>query len=163
MKQSLSRSDCQEILDLISLYGHTYDANDIERLCSLFKEDASLRLYCTIGATIMHESKSKMLIREFVSERRSSLAKQGIQPRHYQTNTILKIIREGKVKGVTMMMVLWQYPNEPEPTIVHSGFYRDQFEKTKGCWKFARREIHIDQSTIHPAEERAIVSKHRYS
>ena len=102
----------------------------------------------------MNEIKSKTLIRKFVSERRSSPAKQGIQPRHYQTNAIFKIIKKGKVKGVTMMMVLWQYPNEQEPNIVHSEFYSDQFEKAEGCWKSDRREIHIDQSTLHPAEER---------
>ena len=150
----MSRLDCQEILDLISLYGYTYDSNDIEKLCSLFKEEASLSLYCARGATKMHESTSKPIIRDFVAERRSSLAEQGIQPGHYQTNTFFEITGERKVKGVTMMIVLWQYPNEPRPKIVLSGFYRDQFEKTEGYWKFARREIHLDQSALPPAEGR---------
>ena len=129
--------DRQAILDLISSYSYAYDASDLERFAALFQANAVVTFRQGNLTGNAH-------IREAMAARRRWVAQQGIQPRHYQTNTLLTEIAEGHVKGRTMILVTWQRSGEPEPKVVHTGFYDDEFRRTAEGWQFSRRAILID-------------------
>ena len=130
--------DRQAILDLISSYSYAYDASDLERFAALFQANAVVTFRQGNLTGNAH-------IREAMAARRRWVAQQGIQPRHYQTNTLLTEIAEGHVKGRTMILVTWQRSGEPEPKVVHTGFYDDEFRRTAEGWQFSKRAILIDQ------------------
>ena len=90
--------DRQAILDLISSYSYAYDASDLERFAALFQANAVVTFRQGNLTGNAH-------IREAMAARRRWVAQQGIQPRHYQTNTLLTEIAEGHVKGRTMILV----------------------------------------------------------
>ena len=130
--------DRQAILDLISSYSYAYDASDLERFAALFQANAVVTFRQGNLTGNAH-------IREAMAARRRWVAQQGIQPRHYQTNTLLTEIAEGHVKGRTMILVTWQRSGEPEPKVVHTGFYDDEFRRTAEGWRFSKRAILVDQ------------------
>jgi len=134
--------DRQAILDLISSYSYAYDANDLERFSALFQTDAVLDGERRGSVT------GNAQIREVMTARRQWLAEQGIQPRHYQTNTVLTEMAEGHVQARTMVLVTWQRSGEPEPRVVHTGSYDDEFRKTAEGWRFSKRAILIDHMNL---------------
>ncbi len=133
----MNADDRQAILDLISSYSYTYAAHDIERLGALFCQDAVL----TFQTTSLTGSGQ---IQEAMSARRRWLAEQGIQPRHYQTNSTLTAISQGHVRGRTMLLVTWQRAGESAPMVAHTGIYDDEFRKTAEGWRFFRRSAVVD-------------------
>lgn len=133
----MDADDRQAILDLISSYSYAYDANELERFSALFDTDAVL-------TARQGSATGNAQIRQAMTSRRQWLAEQGIQPRHYQTNTFLTEMAEGHVQGRTMILVTWQRSGEPEPKVVHTGSYDDEFRKTSEGWRFAKRAIFID-------------------
>ena len=130
--------DRQAILDLISSYSYAYDASDLERFAALFQANAVVTFRQGNLTGNAH-------IREAMAARRRWVAQQGIQPRHYQTNTVLTEMAEGHVQARTMVLVTWQRSGEPEPKVVHTGFYDDEFRRTAEGWQFSKRAILIDQ------------------
>ncbi len=134
--------DRQQILDLISRYSYTWDGKDAEAWTALFQDNAAVSTYSAGTLSDTTRSKKERLAR--ARERLQSFTAQGIQTRHYQTNTIMKRLPDGSVQGDTLFQVLWQQAAEPAPKLVHSGTYRDLFTKTPSGWKFVSREIHID-------------------
>ncbi len=133
----MNDDDRQAILDLIASYSYAYDANDIERLGALFCQDAVF----TFQTTSFTGSGQ---IQQAMAARRQWLAEQGIQPRHYQTNSTLTPMPEGRVRGRTMLLVTWQRSGEPEPKVVHTGIYDDEFRKTADGWRFFTRSAFVD-------------------
>jgi len=142
----LSSPDRQEIVDLIYRYSYTYDAKDLDGWLSLFLENATWSVYEPNSSVPAFVLKSNDERRQFAEQRLKELAEQGIQTRHYMTNTLLNKISERRVKGVTMLLLSWQYTSEASPHLINTGYYRDEFVKTKHGWIFASREFHGDQS-----------------
>ncbi len=134
--------DRQQILDLISHYSYTWDGKDAEAFSALFQDNATMSTYSAGTLSGTTRTNKERLAR--AHERFQLFTSQGIQTRHYQTNTILERLSDGSVRGETLFQVVWQYAAEPAPKLVHSGTYRDLFAKTSSGWKFASREIHID-------------------
>jgi 3-phenylpropionate/cinnamic acid dioxygenase small subunit len=134
--------DRQQILDLISRYSYTWDGKDAEAYTALFQDNATMSTYSAGTLNSITRSNKERLAR--AHERFHSFTVQGIQTRHYQTNTILERQSDGSVRGNTLFQVVWQYAAEPAPKLVHSGTYRDLFARTSSGWRFASREIHID-------------------
>jgi len=81
---------------------------------------------------------------ERAKKRREGLASEGIQNRHYQTNTILEEVGKDQVNGRTMLLVAWQREGEPAPSVVHTGEYHDEFLRSQDGWRLARRDILVD-------------------
>ena len=88
----MNAEDHQAIIDLISQYSQAYDTNDVEGFVALFEKDGVL-------ASPFGKWTSSAQIRHGMVTRRQKLAEQGIQPRHYQTNTLLTEIADGHVHG----------------------------------------------------------------
>ena len=136
---TLSQDDRQAILDLISSYSHTYDSKDADGFIALFAED---------GVMVSNSSGARAPTRQEllagVKDRFASFREDGIQSRHYQTNTVLDPLADGSVSGETIMAVAWQRRDEPAPVLAHTGTYGDLFVKTDSGWKFKRRELRVD-------------------
>jgi len=132
----MDSNDRQAIVDLISYYSYSYDENDMETFTSLFDKDA-------VVSIAANEISAGNFIKA-AATRRNMHAKEGIQTRHYQTNTVITEAGEGTVRAKTMFLVLYQHPGKPGPDIVHSGTYHDEFRKTGQSWKFLRRVIKLD-------------------
>ncbi len=132
--------DRDAIMNLIYDYSYTYDENDIPAFCELFTEDGTWE-------SPLGSAASRGKIFSLLSPRRKIIAERGIQNRHYQTNTVLTPISSDKVNGKTMVLVTWQYPGEMYARVHLTGYYVDEFRKTKSGWGFSKRTLHIDQRT----------------
>lgn len=131
------------IQDLIALYGRTYDDRDAEGWVALFIDSAPVPIY-TAGK-LTRELNTNEDRRKWAQTRFETFEKDGVfKTRHYQTNTLLKLLDDGAVEGTTLFFVTFQYAAETTPRPIHTGMYRDRFLKTPEGWKFAKREIHID-------------------
>jgi hypothetical protein len=139
-------TDRQEIMDLIYRYSYTYDeAKDPDAWASLFLENATWSDHEGNSSVPVLVTKSNEERRRLAEQRLKAMATQGVQTRHYMTNTLLNKTSEGRAEGITMVLVAWQYTSEAGPQLIHKGYYRDEFAKTENGWMFASREAHIDQ------------------
>ena len=143
-KMVLAESDRQDILDLISQYGYTYDSKDIDAFASLFTEDGVWTGYLSGGSKLWVKLKGREKLRKFWKPRVQGYIEKGLTTRHYQTNTIFTKVGDGRVEGTTMHYVTLQKADEKEPRMVHTGYYKDVFVKTKDGWKFSHRVAYID-------------------
>lgn len=143
--------DRQEILDLISGYSYSYDGNDIDALIGLFDDAAATNIFVPSQDLPSHTTTTRSQLREQIGERRASLARKGIQPRHFQANTILTEVSEDRVLGRTVLMVAWQRTGNLTPKVMHSGVYEDEFRRTPRGWRFVRRDLRLDHELpAHP-------------
>lgn len=133
----MNADDRQAILGLISGYSYGYDTQDWDLIESIFPEDAVL-------AGARGESVGRTAVVSVLRRRRERLASEGIQTRHYQTNTLLNENEDGTVSGRTLMFVAWQRDGEPGPEPMHTGEYRDRFVHSRDGWHIARRELVVD-------------------
>ncbi|MBM4267989.1 MAG: nuclear transport factor 2 family protein [Deltaproteobacteria bacterium] len=143
-ESALAIADRTALLDLISAYSHTWDGRDEEGWVDLFLEDAVLqasfrgKLAWTYGSNAERS--------QFIASFYEGAAQAGIlQSRHFQTNTLFSPEGDGSVHADTMFAVIFQHEGEPTPRFSNTGIYRDRFVKTKTGWKFARRDILVDQ------------------
>lgn len=141
--QSMSAAR-QEILDVISAYGWLYDSGQIGKWVDLFTQDTRWVWYAGPQKTFTVGLNGKTELRNFVEPRRIGLAEQGIQPRHYQTNTVFLSLNGQRAITRTYVVVLWQYAGELTPRPIHTGYYEDVFVKTRGGWKFKERLFFAD-------------------
>ncbi len=135
----MDAQDRQEILDLIANYSYGYDTRDWDRFASVWDDAAQLGGPGGQGALVGPDA-----IVEWARTRREGLAGDGIQTRHYQTNTLLEEINDGRVRARTMMFIAHQHQGEPGPRPMHTGEYNDEFVRTSEGWRFARRELQVD-------------------
>lgn len=142
----LNITDRQEIMDLIYRYSYTYDAKDPDAWVSLFLKNATWAAYEGNSSVPVLVTKSNEERGQFVGQRMKKLAVQGVQTRHYMTNTLLNKTGVGRVEGITMFLLIWQYASEASPLLINTGFYRDEFIKTEHGWMFASREAYMDQA-----------------
>ncbi|MEQ8233618.1 MAG: nuclear transport factor 2 family protein [Gammaproteobacteria bacterium] len=138
--------DRQEILDLISAYSYNYDLNDIPAWLSLFTEDAVWAWYAGPDQTLAVLLDGRQELEDFVAPRRANLAQQGVQMRHYQTNTTFTSFERRRATAKTIVLVTWQYANETAPRAIHTGVYEDTFVKTRDGWKFEERVLFADHN-----------------
>jgi 3-phenylpropionate/cinnamic acid dioxygenase small subunit len=135
--------DEREIVRLIYQYSYTFDGRDLDGFISLFTEDALWEAYDvgTESPTVsLHGSEQ---LRTVIAMQMNDQISKGIQSRHFQTNTILTRLTRDRVQAITMIMVTWQQGSQPA-TIVHTGFYRDEFTQQGGEWKFVKRQAYLD-------------------
>ena len=142
----LHASDRQAILDLISAYSYTYDSKDLVRWLSLFTKDTVWAWYAGPSKTLAVQLVGRDTMKAYFEPRLATLAQQGIQSRHYQTNTVFTTLEGKKATARTIVLVTWQYAHETTPRPVHTGIYEDKFVKTKDGWKFKERVLFNDHN-----------------
>ncbi len=140
----MNADDRQAILDLIAQYGYMYDSNDVEGYIALFHDDAVMHVYVPGQTTPVFTHRSHSERRAFMLERRGTLAQQGIQPRHYQTNPVLTEVGEGLVRGQTMLLLTHLRPGEATPRVMSTGICQYEFRRSADGWKFSRRDSYGD-------------------
>jgi hypothetical protein len=85
----MDAEDRQEILDLISAYSYSYDDNEIDALTRLFDDEAVTNIFVPSQDRPFHTTTTLTQLREEIGERRASLARKGIQTRHFVASTTL--------------------------------------------------------------------------
>ena len=141
---TVAAEDQRQILDLISAYSYTYDAKDLEGYLALYTQDCVWELVPRGAATPTVRAANRDELRALVTPRLAMLQQQGIQSRHYQTNTVLTARADGQVEGRTMLHLVRQAPGE-KPYTLMTGIYSDVFVRSDGSWKIAKRTLLIDQ------------------
>jgi len=132
----LTPDDRGAIADLLAAYSFGYDMMEWDLYSSIWTEDAVV--VGTGGETLA------AVMVGLARAWREDLAGKGIQTRHSQTNTLFEEMTSEFASARTLMFVAHQHAGEAAPRLVHSGVYHDQFRKTAGGWKIARREVVID-------------------
>lgn len=140
----MNLDDQRTILQLVADYGSTWDAYDVDAFCSLFWPDAIMHTYIAGGANPVLVRRSTEERRAYMHARRAELERRQIQPRHYQTNTVLTEIEDGIIAGRSMVFVTHQRRDESGPKMVMTGMYVDEFRRIDGVWKFSRRDQYLD-------------------
>jgi hypothetical protein len=90
--------DRQEIMDLIYRYSYTYDGKDLDVWLSPFLKNATRSAYEPNSSVPVLITNSNEEHRQMVGPILKKLAAQGIQTRHYMTNTLLNKTDEGRVE-----------------------------------------------------------------
>ena len=125
--------------DLLSRYSYGYDCLDWDLYASVWTDDATL----SAGA-FSRTGKAEIL--RWAKDRRGKMHEQGVQSRHYQTNTLLTELSDGVISARTLLLVTHQDISEPKPELVHTGVYHDRIVQAGGVWFIANREIQIDHA-----------------
>src|SRR5512139_1181470 len=107
---AVSAEDQRQILDLIAAYSYTYDGKDLEGYLALHTKDCVWELVPRGSAMPSVRAGNRDELGALASQRWAMLQKQGIQSRHYQTNTLLSASEGGQVEGRTMLNLVWQAP-----------------------------------------------------
>jgi hypothetical protein len=137
--------DRAEIHDLISEYSMTWDGKDAQGYVNLFTDDALLEFrFAPDGQVVQTTLRSNAERLAFAENSFRTFVTNGVQTRHYQTNTLLRRADRGRVTGTTMVLIAQQFQGERTPRIVHSGIYTDRYVKVRGEWRFESRVLRID-------------------
>jgi len=140
----MTQEDRVAIGDLVHRYSYTWDGRDGSAWVDLFTDDAVIQAAFVGKVAWSYGSNAER--RTFIDGFYETMATQGLRnTRHIQTGTILSAEGDGSVRGETMFVVAFQYRGEPKPRITNTGIYRDRFVRTPAGWKFARRDILVDQ------------------
>lgn len=140
----VSLEDRSEILELISEYAFAFDEDRIPEFVKLFLDDAQLSFYTATSEEPFSAvySNTERLV-ELQAIRSGPLNEAG-QPRHIQTNTILKYISADRVCGRTLVVCTQQPYDGSESKTLFTGVYEDEFQRTPNGWKFAIRRGCLD-------------------
>ena len=136
--------DRAAITDLILRYSYTWDGRDAAGWVGLFTDDAVIRASFVGKQAWSYGSNTER--RTFIDGFYEAMAKQGlVTTRHVQAGTLLTAEKDGSVRGETMFVVAFQFRGEKTPRFTNTGVYRDRFVRTPTGWKFALRDIDVDQ------------------
>lgn len=126
-----------QLQDLLADYSFGYDELRWDLFASVWTEAAVL------------ENPAGQLngpdeILEWSKKRREGWHAQGVQTRHYQTNSLLTELPSGLIEARTLLFIAHQHEDQPEPKLAHTGVYEDVYKPTATGWKIDRRNIVID-------------------
>jgi 3-phenylpropionate/cinnamic acid dioxygenase small subunit len=137
--------DRQEVMDLIANYSFTYDSKDLDGFLNLFAEDAVWDYYVGLGnRTKQAMEVNKEELGEWVTGRFEEQKADGLQARHFMTNTVLTHIDVDHIAAKTMVVIVWRKKSESEPWLEDTGIYVDKFVRTPNGWKFLTRTLTSD-------------------
>jgi 3-phenylpropionate/cinnamic acid dioxygenase small subunit len=129
------------ILKLIYSYSYKVDSRDLEGFLSLFAEDAVWQAYTGAAPTPVVSVTTREQMRSLFSQRMNEQIAQGIQSRHYQTNTDLSRLSGDRVQAITMVMVTWRYTSPQPATVVNStGYCVDEFARHANERRLVKRQ-----------------------
>ncbi|MBW2292764.1 MAG: nuclear transport factor 2 family protein [Deltaproteobacteria bacterium] len=103
---------------------------------------------------LVSEGSTRAGIREWAETRWSSLRKEGVSPRHFQTNTQLTKTAPGTVRGTTQLLLVWLTSPDGAAQLKGVARYDDEFRHTSEGWRFHRRSIGSDAHPEEPAKNR---------
>jgi hypothetical protein len=149
--KKVSLEDRVDILELISEYAFAFDEDRISDYVELFQKDAELSFYSSNSdepISSVHSNAERLVESQ---ELRSGPFNEAGQPRHIQTNTILKYISRDRISGRTLVVCTQQPYDGSESKTLFTGVYEDEYQRTPNGWKFAIRRGYLDIYDIKPA------------
>jgi hypothetical protein len=140
----MNQEDRIQIMELISKNSYYYDFNQPEKRRTIFTDDLHGEIWRNGKQIGKLDTLNKFL--ELQNNRRASLAEQGIQPRHFNTDIMLDEVSEGEVIGSVMFFTTHQKRDENKPEVVHTGVYDFEFRKIDKEWKISKRISYTDHT-----------------
>ena len=143
----ITTEDKLEIHALISTYSFMWDEKNAVGVSELFTDNCVWSWYRLDGTEVL-EMTNRKTFHDFV-EKMFSNQLNGIQTRHFQTNTIFIELTENTVQAKTVYLSTKVLLNdmvdmENNPLTSYQGVYEDVFVKTKNGWKFKKRKVVTD-------------------
>ena len=140
-----SESDPSVLLQLALSLGESKSPEAVKVLAELASTKNSIRwMENAVLASALGQQHGRDTLVAAARMRRQGLQAEGIQTRHYQTNTLLTLIDVEHLQGRTMLQVAHQQQDDERPVLVHTGVYSDDYELTDSGWLISRRYIKID-------------------
>ena len=140
----VSVEDRAEILDLISEYAFSFDEDRISDYVELFLDDAELSFFTATSDRPIQSVFNNNDRVALMQETRSGPINEAGQPRHIQTNTVLKHLSSDRVSGRTLPVCTQQPYDGSDSKTLFTGVYKDEFQRTPTGWKFAIRRGYLD-------------------
>ena len=140
----MNLEDVFAIEQVIGVYSYTWDSGDVDGWTEVFTEDGIWDSHRKDEVEPRTHLAGRERLREFASDSFSGRLA-GIQPRHYQTNTLFLGLTDDTARTRTMTQVTWLPAGEMIPSIKWSGVYVDTWRKTHAGWKIAQRTLLLDQ------------------
>ena len=122
--------DCEAIRELPCLYCHYLWTKDPESMANLFTEDATISIKGMEDYAITGRDK---LVKVF----RRVNAKYASQP--FIHNHVVDLEGPNRASGYAYYEILEQEGSR----YLASGYYRDEYRKVDGLWKFQSRKVHM--------------------
>ena len=142
--EKVDLEDRADIFELISEYAFAFDEDRISDFVELFLEDAELSFYSSGSDEPFSSAYSNAERLVEVQGICSGPLNEAGQPRHIQTNTILKHISRNRVSGRTLVICTQQPIDGSESKTLFTGVYEDEYQRTPNGWKFAIRKGKLD-------------------
>jgi 3-phenylpropionate/cinnamic acid dioxygenase small subunit len=128
-----------DILTLLYTYAEYIDAADFESIGELF-EHGQITTAGMKGATVGRDA-----VRDLYRNTNKVHPDGTLRTRHLCTNVIIDIDESaGTATARSSFLVLQATKDLPLQPIV-AGRYRDKFERAAGKWRFAEREMNVEQ------------------
>lgn len=141
---ALTYEDRSNINKLIYNYSYAMDSKDINKFAGLFTEDATYTFYLKKGMIVIEAADSREELVSLTQVLMDLHTIRGVQTRHYQTNTILELVSEDEVHGITMIQAVHQ-GRIGSPSVKFTGYYEDIIVRTADGWRFKQRNAFGDQ------------------
>ena len=142
----MSAADRLDILDQIGRYSYAADERDADRLAALFTEDGVIERWLIDSAASEERSEGHAALRAW-AQGHYDARPEGVQTRHHQRATVFDELTADSARTSTMLLLTWIGPGDRAPVTTASGVYHDEWRRTPGGWRIARRAIHIDRSS----------------
>ena len=128
-----------DILTLMYTYAEYIDAADFEAIGELFAHGQITTAGMT-GATVGREA-----VRDLYKNTNTVHADGTLRTRHLCTNVIIDIDESAGTAAARSSFVVLQATKDVPLQAIVAGRYRDRFERAAGKWRFAEREMDVQQ------------------
>jgi len=137
--------DRQAILDLIHSYAWTLEDRDVAGFVELFTNEAVYEV-CRSGGGSQSQivrTSSQMELEDYIRGQFADLEADGLQTRHFLTNTILNT-NDKIVQAKTAMLVVVQQTDDAIPEVDYTAVLKMRIVKVDDTWKFEQLTLFTD-------------------
>ena len=138
--ESGSSKGAQTVMNVVNSYAWGYDANDMDRLASIFDQDA-IASGVVSGTSV---GWGPWTGRKAIVEGLAAIRLEQTDRRRHQLTTPMFLTLTDQNAVVKVYLSLYSTPQGEKPRLVTTGHYIAELGKVAGTWKIRRLETELD-------------------